>query len=491
MSSLITPDQFAVRLENVSKIYRLHSSQLDQLIDVMHLQRFGFRTRSTPREFAALSNVSLCVPKGQRLGIVGRNGAGKTTLLKLICGNFQQTKGRIQVNGDVQALMSVGLGFHPDYSGRQNIEASLQYNGLPKKDYDEALSGVVEFCELGEFLDQPFRTYSLGMQARLMFAAATAIRPDILIVDEVLGAGDAYFVAKSKLRIDRLVESGCTMLLVSHSMQQVLELCDEAVWLDKGMIRMSGDAFQVVKSYEEYLHGATGLIVNSRGAAAPPRRNREDLTIHARKSNEDDPTKLAALPDLRGDIGPVLQEPMFQPNSREDVLTEKRSAEEFSFTTDGGISRWAGDQGVKISGFSIFSDRGETNVLSPLCPVKFVIKLRGEVAGEYKCRYGIAVHNVDGACVTRIFSPCDHFVIERGEDRQVEILLNPLQIGPGRYTLGISVSDYTQLERINDARRFDLLSRSFEITVELPESLRGVSGDFFHSAEWSFIRVAS
>ncbi len=255
MSSSTTHESLALSLQSVSKIYRLHGSQSDQLIDVLGLERFGFKTKTQTKEFAALSDISLDVPRGHRIGIIGRNGAGKTTLLKLICGNFAPTAGEIKVNGTVQALMSMGLGFHPESTGRENVESSLQYNGLVRDAYRQAMEGIIEFCELGDYLDQPFKTYSLGMQARLMFAAATAIRPDILIVDEVLGAGDAYFVAKSKRRVEKLINSGCTMLLVSHSMQQVLELCDEAIWLDGGRVRMRGEAFLVVKAYEEYVHG--------------------------------------------------------------------------------------------------------------------------------------------------------------------------------------------------------------------------------------------
>ncbi len=127
-------NNIAISLRNISKIYRLHGSQKDQLIDVLGLQRFGIKPKSQSKSFSALSNINLDVPKGHRIGIIGRNGAGKTTLLKLICGNFMPTSGEIEVNGNVQALMSVGLGFHPEYTGRENIEGSLQYNGLTKSD---------------------------------------------------------------------------------------------------------------------------------------------------------------------------------------------------------------------------------------------------------------------------------------------------------------------------------------------------------------------
>lgn len=482
------PDSLAIQLRNVSKIYRLHGSQFDQLVDVLRLQRFGFKPKSAPKEFPALDDISLDVPKGSRIGIVGRNGAGKTTLLKLICGNFMPTYGDLHVQGKVQALMSVGLGFHPDYTGRQNIEASLQYNGLAKMDRESAFHGIIEFCELGDFIDQPFKTYSLGMQARLMFAAATAIQPDILIVDEVLSAGDAYFVAKSKRRVEDLVSSGCTMLLVSHSMQQILELCDKAIWIEKGKIRMQGEAFEVVKAYEEHLHGVTGLIKQTKKLAqAPIRNNQKNLGFAAKNSSISESGLKSKAISSSSVSGNLLQEPAFQPHSQSVNLNGPADIQSFKFLARGGLSRWAGDPSIKITGFSVITDRGESNTLMSMKPAKIVMTLECEVAGTYNCRYGVAIHNVDGICVSRVFSPCDGFSLEAGHYRVVELIFNPLQLGPGEYTIGISITEYTDLEGINNSRRFDLLSRSFQINVELPESLQGISAQFFHSAEWNFI----
>ncbi|MBP9787890.1 MAG: ABC transporter ATP-binding protein, partial [Acinetobacter sp.] len=460
-------------------------SQGDQLIDVLGLQRFGFKTKTPSKEFSALSNISLEVPRGHRIGIIGRNGAGKTTLLKLICGNFAPTSGEVAVHGTVQALMNIGLGFHPEYTGRENVEASLQYNGLARDEYHKAIEGIVEFCELGDFLDQPFKTYSLGMQARLMFATATAIKPDILIVDEVLGAGDAYFVAKSKARVEKLVHSGCTMLLVSHSMQQVLELCDEAIWLDQGRIRMQGDAFLVVKAYEEYLHGPVMQILRPN---LTTKTNLFDIvsiksTISEVIPEEFSPMSKSSPIGLPSHV--LLQEPYFLQHGHTPGLPENKVCG-FHFEAPGGISRWDSEPGLKIIGFSVVTTQGMTNSLIAMQPAKFIINLVAEHDGFFNCCYGIALHDQLGNCVTRLFSPNDKFEIDEGKFRQVEILLNPCQIGPGEYTLGISVTEHTEIERINDARRFDLLNRSFSIRVELPSSLSAASALFFHSAEWSF-----
>lgn len=477
----------AITLRNVSKVYRLHGSQSDQLIEVLGLRRFGFRTQSPHTEFSALSNISLDVPRGHRVGIIGRNGAGKTTLLKLICGNFAPTTGEVLVQGTVQALMSMGLGFHPEYTGRQNTESSLQYNGLSKLEYQKALEGIIEFCELDDFFDQPFKTYSLGMQARLMFAVATAIHPDILIVDEVLGAGDAYFVAKSRRRVEAMINNGCTMLLVSHSMQQVLELCDEAIWIDSGTIRMSGKSFLVVKAYEEYLHGFMGGVANLLEG---------DKLSNVKQEDSAEPP----IPPVEVDIQGIpakysyehaelrVQEPNFIPHNKKPVIPSPK-IDSLNFIAPGGVSRWESKVGIKVVGFGIINAEGLSDTILSLQPAKFVIRIQAELGGQYNCRYGIAINDHLGRCMTRIFSPADNFLIQENEYRTIEILLNPCQIGPGEYTVGISVHPYTEIEYLNQAGRYDLLSRSFQVKVELPESLAAVSADFFHTAEWSFDSV--
>ncbi len=480
MHSLITPERPAIKLSEVSKVYKLYGSQRQQLADALKLNRFTFGPKEPIKEYVALDNVSLEVARGHRIGIVGRNGAGKTTLLKLICGNFVPSSGHIEVNGTVQALMNLGLGFHPEYTGRENVESSLLYNGLARASYDEALAGIVEFCELGEFLDQPFKTYSLGMQARLMFAAATAIQPDILIVDEVLGAGDAYFVAKSKARVEQMVSSGCTMLLVSHSMQQVLELCSEAIWLDQGRIRMQGDSFSVVKAYEAHLHGPISQIT------VPAFIRSTDGGLEALAGKVDIEQGENIRPALVLPDSVLLQEPEFLPHSNELQLPGDRTSG-FRFEAPGGISRWESELGLKVCGFSIITEQGESNTLVVMRPAKICITLVSEVDSVFSCRYGVALHDMSGNCLTRIFSPCDEFSLEKGGVRQVDVLLNPCQIGPGEYTLGISVLEYGPIEKLNSARRYDLLSRSFSIRVELPDSLGALGSTFFHSAEWNFL----
>lgn len=240
----------AIDIAGLGKDYRLYGGAREVLYDKLGLDRL-FRRNTAPRIFRALDGIDLKIAHGERCAIIGRNGAGKTTLLKMILGAHAVSRGTVRVDGTIQALMQVGAGFFQNFTGRQNIKSALLANGVAGRALDKAMDDVIAFSELGDFLDQPARTYSLGMLARTQFAVATAIRPDILIVDEVLGAGDAYFSAKSAERMRGLARSGCTLLMVSHAEAQLREYCERAVWLDGGRMRMSGDVAAVLAAYRE------------------------------------------------------------------------------------------------------------------------------------------------------------------------------------------------------------------------------------------------
>jgi lipopolysaccharide transport system ATP-binding protein len=204
---------------------------------------------ATANEFWALRGIDLTLQRGARIGIMGRNGAGKSTLLRIIAGVLQPTTGKVTVRGRVDALMSLGMGFHPEVSGRQNVIGSLAYRGITGRKAEKYADEVIEFAELEEFADLPLKAYSSGMSARLGFSAATTIEPDILIIDEVLGAGDAYFASKSFDRMRRLTQNGATVLFVSHDIGSVEKLCTEAVWLERGEIKQSGQIDVISLAY--------------------------------------------------------------------------------------------------------------------------------------------------------------------------------------------------------------------------------------------------
>ncbi len=200
-------------------------------------------------EFTALNGVSFDVQRGEVVGLIGRNGAGKSTLLKIIAGILKPTEGSVAVRGNVVPMLELGSGFDMDMSGRENIFLNGAILGYSESFLQEKYQEIVDFAELKDFIDVPIRNYSSGMIARLAFSVAAVVEPQILIVDEILGVGDADFQEKSKKRMMELMGGGTTVLLVSHSIGQIREMCDRAVWIEKGVLRMAGDAKSVCDAY--------------------------------------------------------------------------------------------------------------------------------------------------------------------------------------------------------------------------------------------------
>ena len=247
-------ERTVVRLSNVGKMYKIFPTRLDHFLVALRFSRLMPWRRIKSNEFWALRNIDFELKAGRRLGIIGRNGAGKSTLLKLITGNIAPSEGAVTVDGQVQALLESGAGFHPEFTGYENVHAALTYQGLTRVEIERATEDIAEFTELGDFLERPYKTYSTGMMARLVFAVATAVKPDILIIDEILGAGDAYCFAKSLERMKRLVlDSGASVLLVSHSLSHILQFCDEAIWVERGRIMKRGGSMEVVNAYEGFI----------------------------------------------------------------------------------------------------------------------------------------------------------------------------------------------------------------------------------------------
>lgn len=199
--------------------------------------------------FSALQDINIEIRRGEKVALIGRNGAGKSTLLRLVCGQMRPDQGSVIVNGQVQALMELGTGFHPDFTGIGNIRSALAYQGMSSKQVESCIDEIADFTELDDFLNRPVKEYSSGMYARLAFAVATSITPEVLIIDEVLGAGDAYFMGKCIQRMKSLTGQGATILFVSHDMGSVQLLCDRGIWLDHGCVCEDGQLLPVSKAY--------------------------------------------------------------------------------------------------------------------------------------------------------------------------------------------------------------------------------------------------
>ena len=242
----------AIEFNGVSKFFRMDRDKprAFQQLFISLMQR-NKRSRED-RKFWALRDVSFSVQRGASVGLIGTNGAGKSTTLKLISRIILPTAGTVTVNGRVTALLELGAGFHPDLSGRDNVYLNGAVMGLTRRDVDAKLDQIIDFAEISDFIDVPVKDYSSGMYARLGFSVAIHLDPDILLVDEVLSVGDQAFQQKCNERMQELRESGVTVLFVSHSLETIANTCSQAVWLDKGRVRMAGDIHKVTDAYYAY-----------------------------------------------------------------------------------------------------------------------------------------------------------------------------------------------------------------------------------------------
>ncbi len=332
--------EFAVRIDGLSKCYQIYERPQDRLKQSIVSRLGGWLGFAPPtyfREFWALKDVSISVRRGETLGIIGKNGSGKSTLLQILCGTLTPTSGKVEVQGKVGALLELGSGFNPEFTGRENVYMNGAVLGLTRAQVDERFDAILEFAGIGDFIDQPVKTYSSGMYVRLAFAVIAHAEADILVIDEALSVGDVFFGQKCMRFLRNFMQHG-TVIFVSHDTSAVLNLCDRVVWLEAGGIVQDGDAKDVTSRYLEDLYYDN----QSAQAAAAPEVDRGIGPGEVRDMRQD----LINASPLRNDI--ELFE--FSRESRQFGLGHATIREAGFFDRDGRPLSWiVGGEPVRLS----------------------------------------------------------------------------------------------------------------------------------------------
>ncbi len=354
--------------------------------------------------FRALDSIDLEVRRGESIGIIGENGAGKSTLLKIIAGVVRPTVGEVRVEGRVGALLELGSGFHPDYTGRENIYLSSALMGLSRRETRAKVESIIEFADIGEHIDEPIKHYSSGMVVRLGFAVATALAPDVLITDEVLAVGDESFQKKCIGWLERYLGGGGTLLLCSHSMFHIQTLCSQAVWIHHGRVHMRGDTFDVTREYLTYHEEKTAK-------AQPESRRAEGPVPKIIRTWTEREDGTAAATFRRGDTL-VLQGVAYEPDDRPPVVLF-------------GV--------VRVDGTSIYgSHSNETEfVPSRLEAHQFGFAVHFHDLSLLPGKYRLRVHTLDAEGL-RLFDTVEVEFVVTGETRDYGVVGLPHRWLPGR-----------------------------------------------------------
>ena len=412
----------AIELHHVSKVYRRQGRhrQFATLKSALLTGSLVKHLRSD-ESFSALSDVSLRVPKGACYGIIGRNGSGKSTLLKLVAGITKPTSGVVGVNGRVSALIELGAGFHPEISGRENVFINGVMLGLSQREISDRFDEIVEFAELEEFIEAPVKTYSSGMYMRLGFAVATHVNPDILLVDEVLAVGDEGFRLKCLDKFAEFKRRGKTILLVTHGLSMIERFCDEAVWLEAGRNRTSGDPTRVVQMYLADVEQAEDQHL----AAADAKAQQTPVT-QAPPGPMSGPVAESATPT--------------EPEEAADV-SETEAADDDEPPTDmfaAKEGRW-GSGAVRIEKVTLEGNRGPAHVFHTGDPMTIHMQISAAQPVD-DFAFGVSIFSTDGVCCYGTNTTIEEMESESLEgEGEVVFAIERLDLVEGTYKLDVAV----------------------------------------------------
>ena len=399
----------AIEASNLSKVYHLYNTPSDRLKQLM----FG-RKRTFFKEFSALNNVSFQLPKGEVLGVVGRNGAGKSTLLQLLCGTLTATSGTLAINGRIAALLELGAGFNPQFTGRENIYLSATVMGISKKDIDNKIEDIINFSGVRPFIDQPVTTYSSGMYVRLAFSVATSVEPDILIIDEALSVGDGDFARRSFERIMTMKDAGKTILFCSHSLYQVETLCTQAIWLEKGQIHASGKPSEVIPAYQSFLD----QLNNNK-----PNTNATIITNTQTGNTQPDSSKQLTT----------------NPDNNEQQTDTANTTDNTTLTTESTETN--ASSGARLTRITATADGVTSNTLNLISrtsnlhlEIEFHSTLKDEIP-----QVAIAIHSAGGQLITSCGSWVDNInpEIDAHGNGRIQLTHEQLPLFKGTYYIGV------------------------------------------------------
>jgi len=368
----------------------------------------------------ALDNISFGVRRGERVGVIGRNGAGKSTLLELLAGGLDLTKGRIKINGSIYSLLSNSVGFNEELSAYENARNFLGYYEISGDDLEERLKDIEDFVELGEFFYQPIKQYSLGMRVRVEFATSTAVKAEIITIDEVLGAGDMYWAERCAQRMETLCHRGNTLIIVSHSLDQIMRYCDRVIWIEKGKVVMDGPTHDIVKRYEVFLERMTWFSDDI-----------DDKSIN----------HTSVLEEL-GDVT--------LPSSGNSVI------------------RWPGRGDVLFEGIWINGSTSNSITINRNEPVKIKLLLQAIKSGNYGFRYLVTFWNRYGKRLAILENNIDNCELNESESHEVIAKLPGNVLGNDEYHLTFSLFDVSTADSSKNEMdgRLDVIYKSITLNVQ-------------------------
>ncbi|MBX3414315.1 MAG: ABC transporter ATP-binding protein [Pirellulales bacterium] len=428
---LPTSSEPVIRLDNISKIYRLYERPIDRLAEAVTLGR-----RQRHRQIRVLSGVNLSIHAGHTVGIVGRNGAGKSTLLRIVAGTTRPTTGRVSIRGSVAALLELGSGFNPEFTGRENVFLNAGIHGLSHEETKARYQQIAEYSELGEFLERPVKTYSSGMAMRLAFATAIHVERDVLIVDESLSVGDAMFARKCMATIESLKQNGATILFVSHSLETVKALCDQAVLLEQGTVMAQGEPIDVLNEYSRLIDGVAG-------SSAPLRR------IAPRGANTATPQKPRPRVVEEAAPAPPADQVALPPSLMVPLELMDVGKDEFPYGT--------GE--AEIDNVRIVDDEGrqsQTWQSGDAVTLSYDVRFDAPAATPH---YGMSLTRLDGVRVygtNTMYRAIPVVAREAGETVRVEFRLS-LRLVAGNYYLTVGCVDIRHEKPVFLHRRRDML----------------------------------